>query len=210
MFIEFLRDIYKYFKLLRFKKKFRKKNVNNFTKTNRIFDLKRVQIGNYTYGNLNIFTFGNENEYLKIGNFCSIANDVVFLLSGEHNYKNLSTYPYKSKFGFQSSEALCKGKIIIGDDVWIGENTIILSGVKIGQGAVIGAGSVVFKDIPPYSIYAGNKVLKKRFSDDIIDKLLEIDYNKLNSNFVKENIDEFYSEVNLENIDEFLNHLKKE
>ncbi len=204
---ELLRDIHKYLKLLRFKKKFRKANANNCVKVNRIFDMDKVKIGNFTYGNLNIHTFGNSKEYLEIGNFCSIANDVVFLLSGEHNYKNISTYPFKAKFKIVESECLCKGPIIVEDDVWIGENSIILSGVRIGKGAVIGAGSIVSHDVPPYSVFAKDRFIKKRFSDEIIERLLTIDYSKFDKDFIKENIQLFYSEINNDNIEEIINKL---
>ena len=103
-----------------------------------------------------------------------------------------------------------KGPIIVGDDVWIGLNSIILSGVTIGQGAVIGARSVVAKDVPPYAVYVGNKVVKYRFNDDIIQKLLKFDYSKLTDEDIKENrellnkeIDESFFETNF-----YKNHLK--
>ena len=207
MIIMLLRDIHNYFKLLRFKKLYRKRYHNNFTKSNRIFDLNKVEIGNYTYGNLNIFTFDNDNEFLKIGSFCSIANDVIFLLSGEHNYKHISTYPFKVKFGYQKSEALCKGAIIVESDVWIGENVIILSGVKIGQGAVIGAGSVVSDDIPPYAIYANGKIIKYRFSKEIIKELLRIDYDNLSKDKISTVLEFLYKNVTEKNVHFLVNKI---
>ena len=76
-------------------------------------------------------------------------------------------------------------------------NTIILSGVHIGQGAVIGAGSVVSQDVPPYSVVVGNpgKVIKKRFENDIIDKLLQVDYSKMDKSFIEKNKQRLYTPV---------------
>lgn len=71
--------------------------------------------------------------------------------------------------------------IIIEDDVWIGYDALIMPGVTIGKGSVIGARAIVTKDVPPYSIYVGNKVIKKRFSEDIINKLSTIDFQKLST-----------------------------
>ncbi len=83
--------------------------------------------------------------------------------------------------GYDESQ-LCKGPIIIDYDVWIGYDVTILSGVHIGEGAVIGAGTVVAKDVETYSICSRQSLLhsKKRFSDDVIKKLLTVDYSKLN------------------------------
>ena len=88
-----------------------------------------------------------------------------------------------------------KGDIIIGDDVWIGAESIIGAGVKIGQGAVIGAGSVVTKDVPPYAVACGipAKVIKYRFSEELINKLLNIDIKKLFDSFSYDDIEKIYS-----------------
>lgn len=92
------------------------------------------------------------------------------------------------------TEALSKGDIIINDDVWIGCNAIILSGVNIGQGAVVAAGAVVTNDIPPYAIVGGvpAKVIKYRFETAIIDELLKVDYSKLTDEAIKQNIEKLY------------------
>ena len=103
-------------------------------------------------------------------------------------------------------EAITKGPIIISDDVWIGFGCLILSGVKIGQGAVVAAGSVVTKDIEPYAIVGGTpaKFIKYRFDKEIRDKLLKIDFSKIDDNFILENKEHLYDEINADNIDEFL------
>jgi acetyltransferase-like isoleucine patch superfamily enzyme len=141
---------------------------------------KKFQIGEYTYGNPVVF-FDDEAN-LTIGKFCSIAFDSVQIyLGGNHHTEWITTYPFNKIPDFPTLNNIqdyptTKGDVIIGNDVWIGRNVIILSGVKIGDGAVIGAGSVVTKDVPPYSVVVGNpaSIVKKRFSDEIINKLLEL------------------------------------
>jgi acetyltransferase-like isoleucine patch superfamily enzyme len=187
-------------KLALFNKKWRKKNKNNYTVAKSIFPIEDVKVGKYTYGDLNITAFNSDGK-LVIGCFCSIASNVQFLLCGEHNYKTFSTYPFKSQF-LNQKEAFSKGDIIISDDVWIGQSCLIMSGVKIGQGAVIASGSIVSKDVPPYAIYGGNKIIKYRFSDDIIKVLLQVDFANLNSDLIKDNISYLYKELN----SEMLNH----
>lgn len=186
-----------------YKNKWRKLNSHNKTVVGNIFPLELVKVGNYTYGVLNVKSWGSKNEGLEIGNYVSIGPEVTFLLGGNHYTKTITTYPFKVMyFNETTPEALSKGKIIIEDDVWLGMNTLILSGVKIGKGAVIGAGSIVSKDIPPYAIVVGNpcKVIKYRFSETIRKKV-----NKIKLENIDENLKEkFYTEVTEENIDELL------
>lgn len=187
-------------KLILFQKKWRKLNIYNETKPNCIFDMKKVTVGKHSYANLNIHDFGSKEGKLVIGNFCSIADKVDFLLAGEHNYKGISTYPFAKKLLNQEEPYTSKGPIIIEDDVWIGYGATILSGVKIGKGAIIGAKSVVHKDVPPYAIYAGNRIVKYRFSEDMIEKIKDIDFNKLKEETIKENNDLLYEPLTEENV----------
>ena len=166
-----------------------------------------IQIGDYTYydGRDNPEKFETENvifgytSRLVIGKFCQIAYGTKFLLSdANHQINGFSTFPF---FAFGSINQSCpewndykpdlpnKGDTIIGNDVWFGHESMIMPGVSIGNGAIIAARSVVTKDIPPYSIVGGNpaKILKVRFSDDVIAKLQKIqwwnwDYDKITSN----------------------------
>ena len=200
-----MKDLASYFTIIRdiklifFKRKWRKTNLNNQTSPETIFNTKLVTVGNYTYGKLNIKQFANTACKLKIGHFCSIAPNVTFLLSGEHDYENITTFPIESKFmSIDSSKT--NGDIDIGDDVWIGYGCTILSGVSIGNGAIIGAGTVVAKDIPPYAIYAGNKIIKYRFEDNIIKELLKIDFGKLNKKMIIENNKKLTTHLNYNNI----------
>lgn len=148
--------------------------------TKDIFKDRKYSIGDYTYGNPKIF-FENENSNLIIGKFCSIANDVTIVLGGNHRTDWITTYPFNvlneffpNAVGIQG-HPVTKGDVVIGNDVWIGMKSTILSGVTIGDGAVIAAGSIVTKNVGCYEIWGGNpaRLLKKRFNDDHIKKLLE-------------------------------------
>lgn len=169
------------FKLYRFKAAWRKKNVHNFTTAGNLFDASKVCVGNFSYGSLNVHCWGNPDECLKIGHFVSIGGGVKILLGGGHPTDRLSTYPFQVKIFGASTEATTRGPIIIKDDVWICTNTLILSGVTIGQGAVIAAGSVITRDVPPYAVIAGNPgcVRNYRFEPSIIERLLGIDYSQV-------------------------------
>ena len=136
------------------------------------------QIGDWSYGRPTVFSNGSGVK-LSIGKFCSIADGVSFMLDTEHRADWVTTYPFNAFFpaaerfpGHPSS----KGDIVVGNDVWIGFNALILSGVTIGNGAVIGADSVVTKNVLPYAVVAGNpaRQVRFRFSAAIIEALQEI------------------------------------
>ena len=170
-----------FFNLVSFRKSWRENNCHNGTVAVNCFPPEKVRVGNYTYGGLRVIAFDNPDELLQIGNYCSIAENVTFLLGGEHGYKTLSTYPIWSHTLGQPSLGCTptKGPVIIDDDVWIGYGSTIISGVTIGKGAIIGAGSVVTKDIPPYAIFSGGRILKYRFSEEIINKIHSLDMSKI-------------------------------
>lgn len=155
-----------------------------------------IQVGDYTIyndfyneprdfeKNNVLYQYPINNDKLVIGKFCSIACKAKFLMtSGNHTMKSLSTYTFPifyEEWGGDVSHITDawdnKGDIVIGNDVWIGYNAIIMSGVKVGDGAIIGTRAIVTNDVPPYTIVGGipAKVIKKRFSDDIVLKLLKI------------------------------------
>ncbi|EGT3617197.1 CatB-related O-acetyltransferase [Clostridium perfringens] len=193
-------------KLYKQKKIWRKNNSHNDTNINKITDLDKIIVGKKTYGPLNVYTWGDYREKLTIGNYVSIANDVKFILGGNHRYDTLSTYPFRVILGVNGSEAYSNGEIVIGDDVWIGMNSIIISGVSIGKGAVIAAGSVVTKDVEPYSIVGGNpcKLIKYRFDKELIEKVSEIDLDEFSDEFLIDNIDLFYKKLNRNVLNEIL------
>lgn len=178
-------------------RKWKKRNKHNETAPNNIFDINKVSVGKYTYGRLEVLMFNNENN-LRIGSFCSIAPKTVFLLSADHYTDHISSFPYKVKVTKSlDREGISKGDIIVDDDVWIGFRSTILSGVHIGQGAIVAAGSVVTKDVPPYAIVGGvpAKVIKYRFSPEMITELLKVDYSQLTEELVKEHIEDLYRDL---------------
>lgn len=199
MFITYTVDkLLSLYRLGKFQRKWRELNKENYTKPVNLFDSKLVSVGKYSYGPLEIIAWGVPGEGLVIGNFVSLAYGVKFILSGEHRYEKISTYPFKAKFTDKPEEILTKGKIIIEDGVWIGMDALILSGVRIGQGAVIGAGSVVVGEVPAYAIIGGNpaKIIKYRFDPEIIDLLVQSSiYKRADGNFIRVHIDELYATV---------------
>lgn len=174
-------------KALFFKDKFflewRKNNKHNFTHAISHFKMDAVQVGRGTYGNLYVVSRDYQDVKLIIGNYCSIAGGVKFLLSGNHKYDIISTYPYELLMlnDPKAGIAVAKGNIVVEDDVWIGENAIICSGVKIGQGAIVAAGAVVTKDVEPYAIVGGNpaKIIKFRFNENIREKLMKMNLDEI-------------------------------
>lgn len=170
----------------------RKRNPHNSTKRNSKFDVNKVTVGNYTYGGISVL-----DNNLYIGNFCSIASEVLFILAGKHRMDCVSTYPFKVKcLGLAENET--KGDIIVDDDVWIGQRATIMSGVHIGQEAVIASNAVVTKNVPPYAICAGNpgKIVRYRFFNEIIEKLLKVDFGKIDKKYVMEHIESLYKPIN--------------
>lgn len=180
-----------------FKRRWRTKNHHNLTEAMCIFDDTKVTVGNESYGELNIIAFNNKSS-LVIGTYCSIAPNVQFILDADHQSNIASTYPFKvALLKSEKMEAVSKGDIIVDDDVWIGHGATIMSGVHIGQGAVVAAGAVVTKDVPPYAIVGSvpARIIKYRFSEDLIAELLKIDYSKLTKELVEVHIDNLYAEL---------------
>lgn len=176
------------------KKLFKKSKIEPEKFSKEIFKSTVHEFGDYTYGTPEILDWG-EGAKLIVGKFCSIAANVTIFLGGNHRTDWVSTYPFNVlNTNFPNGKSVkghpeTKGNVVIGNDVWIGQGAIILSGVKIGDGAVIGAYSVVSKDVLPYSIVVGNpsKMVKKRFPEEHISNLLNIkwwdwDIKKINEN----------------------------
>ena len=156
----------------------------------------RIEVGDYTIYNDFVsdpLQFEKNNvlyhypihpERLVIGKFCSIACGTKFLFNcANHSLKSLSTYTFPlfyEEWGLDRADIASawdnKGDIVIGHDVWIGYEAVILSGVRIGDGAIVAARAVVTKDVPPYTIVGGTpaRLIRKRFSEDVIERLLRL------------------------------------
>ena len=150
-----------------------------------------VKIGDYTYIN---------SGYIYnciIGKYCSIGNNVS-IGPGEHIVSKISTFPINNLVFNQKDFSELKPTIptIIGHDVWIGNNAVILQNVMVGDGAVVAAGAVVTKNVPPYAIVGGvpAKVIKYRFDEDIISKLLKIEWWNKNIEWQRSNLHLFKKE----------------
>lgn len=156
----------------------RKKLQNKPARTLLKFKKKypHYQMGEHTYG-VPLIQNEHPDAKLKIGDYCSIANNVRIYLGGMHRADWVTTYPFpmfEERAAHIPDAAVTKGDVNIGNDVWLCANSIILSGVTIGDGAVVANSAVVTKDVPPYAIVAGNpaKVVKWRFDAEVRDSLL--------------------------------------
>lgn len=153
-----------------------------------------IIVGDYTYYDdfENVENFEKNVKYhfdftgdkLVIGKFCMIASDVKFIMNGANHLTDaLTTYPF-AIFGNGWEDAMegktypNKGDLVIGNDVWIGHNATIMAGITIGDGAIIATNATVVKDVAPYTIVGGNPAqeIKKRFSQETIDKLLVLQW----------------------------------
>jgi acetyltransferase-like isoleucine patch superfamily enzyme len=189
----------------------RQLNLHNETVISHLhgsISLNKINVGRRTYGGLTVWPFGGDDEELKIGSFVSIAGNVSFLLGGNHDYLGFSTFPFRAKL-YGEVQAKSKGPIVVGDDVWIGHGSTILSGVTIGQGAIVGAGSVVTKNVAPYSIVAGNpaKHVKFRFPPEVIARLLTIDYSTMDDEKIHACQDLLGTQITVDNVEEVIARL---
>lgn len=133
-----------------------------------------------------LYHYPINDDKLMIGKFCSIACGAKFLFnSANHTMNSLSTYPFPlffEEWGLDRKDVASswdhKGDIVIGNDVWIGYEAVVMAGVTIGDGAIIGTRAVVTKDVPPYMIVGGipARPIKKRFSEETIEKLLDLQW----------------------------------
>lgn len=171
-----------------------------------------IEVGDYTYyddpdGPENfeanvLYHFPFIGDKLKIGKFCAIAKDVKFIMNGaNHKVSGFSTYPFYI-FGNGWEKVLpgegdlpYKGDTVIGHDVWLGYESTIMPGVSIGHGAIVASKSVVTADVPAYSVVGGNpaKVLKLRFDEATIEKLLSIAWWDWSAEKITENLEAIVS-----------------
>ena len=168
-----------------------------------------ITVGDYTYyddpdgperfeQNV-LYHFPFVGDKLVIGRFCALAKDVKFIMNGaNHLMAGFSTYPFYI-FGNGWERATpprdafpYKGDTVVGNDVWIGYDAMVMPGVRIADGAIVATRSVVASDVPPYAIVAGNpaKVIRRRFSDEVIAALLEIAWWNWSAEKISRNLEQ--------------------
>jgi len=175
-----------------------------------LVDAPNIEIGEYTYYDdpdgpdqfvrkcvLHHYDFIGDK--LIIGRFCAIAEGVRFIMNGaNHMLSGFSTYPFnifgngwEAGFDEQAWRGELRGDTVIGNDVWIGFDAVIMPGVRIGDGAIVGGRSVVTRDVPPYAVVAGNpaKVVKMRFDPNTIERLLSIAWWNWPADKITRNLD---------------------
>lgn len=173
-----------------------------------IITRKNIVVGDYTYydDEFDVRNFEKNvlyhyeflNDKLIIGKFCQIASNVKFLMNGMfHLMDSFSTYPFiifseecRGRYP-KDAKYPFKGDTVIGNDVWIGYNTTFMPGVTVSDGTIVGTNSLVTKDIGPYEIWGGNpaRLIRKRFPDDVIQTLQEIQWWNWDIKKIVENVD---------------------
>lgn len=188
--------------------------ISKFARINRFVKIKQSKVGKYTYIAANC-----DITNTTIGSFCSIA-DNCRIGTASHTLNNISTSPIFTLKNNATDTIWVKESIkhnndvkpvIIGNDVWIATHVIIKDGITIGNGAIIGAGAVVVKDVPPYAVVGGvpAKVIKYRFEQPLIDKLLELQWWNASDEKLINNISYFQSEdITIEMLNELEKMLK--
>jgi len=140
----------------------------------------RLTIGRYSYGRPTVYAYPGDGGSVSIGSFVSIGHGVEIFLGGKHRTDWLSTYPFRIVFdlpgAYEDGLPATKGKVVIGNDVWIGKGVTVLSGVCIGDGAVVGAYALVAKDVQPYAIVVGNpaREVRRRFDAEKVNRLAKL------------------------------------
>ena len=210
--IDIIKKLFKVFKKKKiYKNYFLKDNLKNEIDTN------LVEVGKWSYGNPSIYRWDWKSKII-IGNFCSLGPDINFYVGGDHRADWISTSPLPaSQFNetFKKTKTIknfakSKGDIVIGHDVWIGGRTTILSGVTIGTGAIIAAGSLVVNNVEPYTISGGNpnRVIKKRFEDSVIKKILNTEWWFLEDSEI-DILSKFLLSSDIENFFSLIDNIKK-
>jgi virginiamycin A acetyltransferase len=172
----------------------------------------QIIIGDYTYYDDPVDSEGFERNVLYlypfmgdkliIGKFCAIAQNVKFIMNGaNHKINSISTYPFSifsngwEKVTPEIHDLPYKGDTVVGNDVWIGYEALIMPGVKIGDGAIIAARSVVTADVAPYTVVGGNpaRLIKPRFPPETIKTLLEIEWWNWDAEKISKNLENITS-----------------
>lgn len=166
--------------------------------------------GTYFDRNVNIISWSDDYRVI-LGKYNSIGRDCNFFLHANHRTDWITTSSQLwgpvthdiAEMHMKMGHPSCKGNIIVENDVWIGAKSSIMSGVKISNGAVVAAGSVVTKDVPPYAIVGGNpaRILKYRFTENLIERLLQIAWWDWDEDRIKENASLLWTN----NVESFIN-----
>ena len=209
--LKYILGFFKFFFLRRISKTSLITPDSKISKKSRVYRFSKIyssSINDYSY-----LGVGSELVYAHVEKYCSIAQNCSIGLAS-HTINNISTSPIFTEKKNATSFSWIEKDLVnhkqnnveIGNDVWIGKNVTILSNVKIGNGAIIGTGAIVTKDVPDYAIVAGipAKIIRYRFSEEVIDKLLEIKWWNLPENVLKKNIHLFQKEnVSIEDLSPF-------
>jgi virginiamycin A acetyltransferase len=152
-----------------------------------------INIGMYSYGGC--FNYELIGRFTEIGRYCSFAEGVC-IFNGNHplQFKSMHPFFYNPALDIVEHEMITRGKLVVGNDVWVGRNVIILPAVhRIGDGAVLGAGAVVTKDVPDFAVVAGNpaRIIKYRFSEPVRLQLKESRWWEKSIDEIKGRLDEF-------------------
>ena len=190
-----------------------------FVETEKQVGSSTMRVGAFSYGEKNIVVRQwGEGANQITGKFCSIAGGITVMLGGNHRTDWITTFPfgkiYKRALGNTHIEGhpATKGDVVVGDDVWLGQNAVIMSGVTIGSGAVVAAHAVVSKDVPPYTIAAGNPAqnVRQRFPGEIVELLLHLRWWDLDVAAIREIAPMLSQAPTRENIQQLIDRFRRE
>jgi chloramphenicol O-acetyltransferase type B len=158
-------------------------------------DCGRATVGAHTYGDFTVSVGRGERARVCIGAYCSIATGARFVVGGNHRPDWISTYPFRVMWGMSGAwtdgHPRPERDIVVGNDVWIGLDALILPGARIGDGAVVGARAVVTGEVRPYAIVGGvpAREVRRRFSDEEVDALLRLRWWEWSEDRVRKHVD---------------------
>lgn len=187
--------------------------MTKFEGISRTVGASPVSIGRFTYGygKLKIKEWG-EGSALRIGSFCSLAEDITVILGGNHRTDWITTFPFGhiwvEELGGSGivGHPVSRGDVVVGNDVWIAHGATLMSGVTIGDGAVIGGNATVTRDVAPYEIVGGNPIahIRFRFPPEIVEKLLELKWWELPIESIREIVIALSAPPTLERVNELI------
>jgi acetyltransferase-like isoleucine patch superfamily enzyme len=147
-----------------------------------------IVLGKHSYkGDVLVQTWSQQNVRVFTGAYCSLGTNIRFIIDGNHYMNTMSTFPFHVLYPEIQPNNYGKSVPTVGNDVWIGTDAVIYSGVDIGDGVVIAGQSVVTKTVPPYAVVAGNpaRIVKYRFDEHTIRELLEVKWWELPDDFIR-------------------------